>query len=185
MRLLGLVAQSCLTLCNLTDCSPPGSSVHGEYSGKNTGVGCHTLLQGVSHVASRFFTVWATMEVQEDWGGEPVPSPGDLPDPGINPGSPALQVDFFASWATREAQWKSYFLSCVTLLLGLACFSCMCHVTADAPTVLPKVHGLVYTAHGTNKMLTPFYSCLGNPHGWGSLAGYSHEVAKSRNWLGD
>ena len=24
-----LVAQSCLTLCNLRDCSPPGSSVHG------------------------------------------------------------------------------------------------------------------------------------------------------------
>ena len=24
-----LVTQSCLTLCNLMDCSPPGSSVHG------------------------------------------------------------------------------------------------------------------------------------------------------------
>ena len=24
-----LVAKSCLTLCNLVDCSPPGSSVHG------------------------------------------------------------------------------------------------------------------------------------------------------------
>ena len=24
-----LVAQSCLTLCNLMDCNPPGSSVHG------------------------------------------------------------------------------------------------------------------------------------------------------------
>ena len=28
------------------DCSPPGSSVHG-ISGKNTGVGCHALLQGI------------------------------------------------------------------------------------------------------------------------------------------
>ena len=26
----------------------------------------------------------------EDWGGLPFPSPGDLPDPGIEPGSPAL-----------------------------------------------------------------------------------------------
>ena len=29
------------------DCSPPGSSVHGISPGKNTGVGCHALLQGI------------------------------------------------------------------------------------------------------------------------------------------
>ena len=29
------------------DCSPPGSSVHGDSPGKNTGVGCHDLLQGI------------------------------------------------------------------------------------------------------------------------------------------
>ena len=29
------------------DCSLPGSSVLGDFPGKNTGVGCHTLLQGV------------------------------------------------------------------------------------------------------------------------------------------
>ena len=31
---------------------------------------------------------------QECWSGLPFPSPGDLPDPGIEPGSPALQADF-------------------------------------------------------------------------------------------
>ena len=31
--------QSCLTLCDPMDCSPPGSSVHGDSPGKNTGVG--------------------------------------------------------------------------------------------------------------------------------------------------
>ena len=36
-----LVTQLCPTLC-----SPPGSSVHGDYPSKNTGVGCHVLLQG-------------------------------------------------------------------------------------------------------------------------------------------
>ena len=65
------VAQSCLTLCNLMDCSPPGSSVHGDSLGKNTGVGCHFLLQGssqprdgtqVSRFAGRFLTVSATRE---------------------------------------------------------------------------------------------------------------------------
>ena len=29
------------------DCSPPGFSVHGDSPGKNTGVGCHALLQGI------------------------------------------------------------------------------------------------------------------------------------------
>ena len=29
------------------DCNPPGSSVHGDSPGKNTGVGCHALLQGI------------------------------------------------------------------------------------------------------------------------------------------
>ena len=30
---------------------------------------------------------------QEYWSGLPFPSPGDLPDPGIEPGSSALQAD--------------------------------------------------------------------------------------------
>ena len=34
-------------LHNRMDCSPPGSSVHGILLGKNTGVGCHFLLQGI------------------------------------------------------------------------------------------------------------------------------------------
>ena len=44
---LCLVAQSCLILCNPMDCSPSGSSVHGDSPGKNTGVGCHALLQEI------------------------------------------------------------------------------------------------------------------------------------------
>ena len=34
---------------------------------------------------------------QEYWIGLPLPSPGDLPDPGIEPGSPALQADTLPS----------------------------------------------------------------------------------------
>ena len=34
---------------------------------------------------------------QEYWSGLPSPSPGDLPDPGIEPGSPALRVDALPS----------------------------------------------------------------------------------------
>ena len=37
--------QSCPTLCDPMDCSSPGSSVHGDSPGKNTGVDCYALLQ--------------------------------------------------------------------------------------------------------------------------------------------
>ena len=43
---LCLVAQLCLTLCNPMDCNLPGSSVHEDSPGKNTGVDCYALLQG-------------------------------------------------------------------------------------------------------------------------------------------
>ena len=39
--------QSCLTVCDPMDCSPLVSSVHEDSLGKNTGVGCHALLQGI------------------------------------------------------------------------------------------------------------------------------------------
>ena len=135
------LSQSCLTLCNPMNCSPPGSSFQGDFLGKNTGVGCHTLLQGIfptqglnlsllhllhwqgdslppappgwSEVKSLsrvrpFATPWTVayqappsvgFSRQECWSGLPFPSPGDLPDPGIEPGSPALQADALLSEA--------------------------------------------------------------------------------------
>ena len=42
-----LVSQLYLTLCNHMDCSPPGSTVHRDSAGKNTGVGSLSLLQGI------------------------------------------------------------------------------------------------------------------------------------------
>ena len=62
----------------------------------------HTLL---SHV-QLFATAWTvahqaplSMECsrQACWSGLPFPSPGDLPEPGIEPGSPALKVDSLLS----------------------------------------------------------------------------------------
>ena len=61
------VAKSFLTLCDPMDCRSPGSSVHGTLLGKNTGVGCHFLLQEI------------------------------FPNPGIKPVSPALAGRFFAT----------------------------------------------------------------------------------------
>ena len=42
-----LVTLSCPTLCDPMDCSPPGSSVHGDSPGMNTEVSCHVHFQGI------------------------------------------------------------------------------------------------------------------------------------------
>ena len=52
------VTQSCPTLCDLMDCTPPGSSIHKSFR-------------------------------QEYWSVLPFPPPGNLPNPGIEPVSPA------------------------------------------------------------------------------------------------
>ena len=96
-----LVTQSCLTLHNPLDCSPPGSSVHGILQARilewvvmlSRGSPQPRDRTQVSCIAGRFFTIWATREVQEYWSGLPCPSLRDLPDPGIEPKSPALQMD--------------------------------------------------------------------------------------------
>ena len=44
---LCLVSQLCLSFCDPMDCSLPSASVHGDSPGKNTGMGCHALLQGI------------------------------------------------------------------------------------------------------------------------------------------
>ena len=59
----GLVAKSCPTFCNPIDCSPPGSSLCVEFPR------------------------------QKYWSGLPFPSPGALPNPGVEPTSLIWQVD--------------------------------------------------------------------------------------------
>ena len=60
------VAQSCLTFCDPMDCSPPGSSVHGIFQPRNTGVGCHFLLQGIfpSQGSNPHLLHWQTLAVR-------------------------------------------------------------------------------------------------------------------------
>ena len=44
---------------------------------------------------------------QEYWSGLPFPSPGDLPDPGIEPRSPTLQADALTSEPPGKLELKS------------------------------------------------------------------------------
>ena len=92
-----LVTQSCPTLCDPTDCNTPGFSVLGDSPGKNTGVGCHALLQGifptqVSHIAGKFLYRLSHPRSprKPEWVAWPL---GDLHFPGFELGSPALQED--------------------------------------------------------------------------------------------
>ena len=60
----------------------------------------------ITHNCQNFATPWTVayqaspsmgFSRQECWSGLPFPSPGDLPDPGIEPRSPALQADALPS----------------------------------------------------------------------------------------
>ena len=61
--------QSCLTLCDPMDYSPPGSSVHGIFLGKHIEVGCHFLLQVVPWMGLHLPVqrTWVQTLVQEDF----------------------------------------------------------------------------------------------------------------------
>ena len=50
---------------------------------------------------------------QEYWSGLPFPSPGDLPNPGIEPESPALQVDTLPSEQPGSLMSRSIYCKCL------------------------------------------------------------------------
>ena len=88
------VTQSCPTLCN--------SMVHGVLQARILEWIAFSFSRGssqprdqtqVSHTVGRFFISWDTREAQEHWSGLPFPSPGDLPNPEIEPRSPTFQAD--------------------------------------------------------------------------------------------
>ena len=101
-----LVAQSCLTLCDLMDCDPVPARLLCPWSfpGKNSVVSCYSLLQGIFPTQGSNPGLphcrWILYQLSHkgnprilEWVLFSFPPPGDLPDPGIEPGSPALQTD--------------------------------------------------------------------------------------------
>ena len=73
--MLCLLTQSCLALCDPIDCTLPGSSL----------------------------CPWGFSR-QEYWSELPCPLPGDIPNPGIKPRSPALQADSLPSESPGKLQ---------------------------------------------------------------------------------
>ena len=112
---LCLDALSCLTLCNPMDCSLPGSSVHGNSPGKNTGVGCHSLLQGIFPTRGSnpgllhcrrilYHLSQQRSPTILDWVAYPFSRGSSWP--GNRTGASCISGRFFISWATREAHDK-------------------------------------------------------------------------------
>ena len=73
-------------------------------------------VKSLSHV-QLFVTPWTVdyqappsmgFSRQKYWGKLPFPSPGDLPNPGIKPGSPALQADAVLSEPPGKGHYKTY-----------------------------------------------------------------------------
>ena len=111
--ILYLIIQKCPALRLYGLYSPSGSSVHGDSLGKNAGMDCKFLLQGIFPIPwlnqCLLHWCWFSRQVvsnsydpmdcgppgsssmgfprEEYWSGLPFPSPGDLPDAGIKPGS--------------------------------------------------------------------------------------------------
>ena len=56
---------------------------------------------------------------QEYWSGLPFPSPGDLPDPGIEPGSPAFQADTLTSEPPGKPPFHLLSLNFITVYVEM------------------------------------------------------------------
>ena len=52
-----VLSHSVMSDCDPVDCSPLGSSVHENFPGKNTGVGCHFLLQAICEIIAWVYRV--------------------------------------------------------------------------------------------------------------------------------
>ena len=122
---------------------------------------CLLKWKSLSHV-QLFVTQWTTQSMEfsrpEYWSGQPFPSPGDLPKPGIEPRSPALQGDSLPTELSR----KSYYLMVV--------------YTKSCPTLVAQPHGL-YPA----RLLCPWDS-PGKNTGMGVAISFSRAYSQPRNW---
>ena len=103
---------SCVLLCDPMDCNPPGSSVHGDSPGRNTGVGCQALLQrifqtqGINPGLRHCRQILDCLSYQGsprilEWVAYPFSRGSSRPR--NRTGVSCIVGRFFTNWATREA----------------------------------------------------------------------------------
>ena len=111
------------------------------------------------------------------------PSPGDLPDPEIEPGSPTLQADFLPSEPPGKPRDLFFIIEGYIVLRYPTSDIRRMFLQYENPLLLytkPVVQGYYITC-GTPHQ----YSCLENPMDGGAWWAAVHEVAKSRTRLSD
>ena len=104
---------------------------------------------------------------QEYWSSLPFPSPRDLPNPGIEPISPALQAEAFTVWTTRETFIIKYQFSSVQLLSHVRLFAtpwiaaCQASLSiSNSRSWLKNSHPLSRWCHpAVSSSVVPFSSC--------------------------
>ena len=129
---------------------------------------------------------------QENWSGLPFPSPGDLPDPGIEPGSPALQADtegqtlYDSTYMSlfngyRVPAWHGGNRSGNRVCWGYPGGSVVKNPPANAGDAgLIPGSGRSPGEENGNPLQ---YFCLKNPMDRGAWQGMVHKIAKSRTRL--
>ena len=135
-----IVIQLCPTLCD-----PMDYTVHGILQARILEWVAFPFSRGssqprdqtqVSLIVGGFFTNWATKEAQEYWSRQCSPSPEDLPNPRIEPESPALQADSLPTsyqgspWSNKEKQHFSRVskFQCIIKPLEVQGFDCSGHI---------------------------------------------------------
>ena len=144
--------QSCPTLQDPMDSSPPGSSVHGDSPGKNTGVGCCALPQGIFLIqglnpgflmslalTGGFFTTSATWEAQKAPGKQEKISGGQGWD-----GGGMNKWDKWAMWLPPRLRHQDH--TAITLwahspLCSSTCSSPLAQAGARKPLSRPTPEG--------------------------------------------
>ena len=131
----GEVTQSCLTLCDPTECSLPGSSIHGIFKARVLEWVAISFFKGsswprdrtqVSHIVGRCFTVWATRKVSNPFSVE------------IN----FFQHDSIASngiYQNYKCQYIEYFNTVVIVhILAVKQTKCKCSIYNTNPQILHR-----------------------------------------------
>ena len=110
-----MLNRSVLILCDTIDCSPSGSSVHGDSPDKNTRMGCHFLLQGIFPIQGwnpglphcRWILYCVSHQGSPrtlEWVAYPFSRRSFQPR---NQTGVSIVGGLFTSWATREAHTEN------------------------------------------------------------------------------
>ena len=112
-----------------------------------------------------FATPWTIQSMEfsrpEYWSGQPFPAPGDLPDPGIKPRSPALQVG--SSPAEPQGKLKNTGVHGLSLLQGIFPTQESNQVSCIAGRFFTNLYWI------TERLRAMLAACLFFPSSWSKL----------------